>query len=79
MRLYFSLPWRGVRPWSWDITCQLVVEVHEVVVDRVLRGVLLVFSKNALHVIWVAPATGRCVHARHVVQDERLWYTDIDH
>ena len=49
-----------------------VVEVHEMVVDRVLRRVLSVASEDLLHVAGVAPAPGSGVHARNVVQDERL-------
>lgn len=49
-----------------------MVEVHEVVVDGVLRDVLRVASEYLLHVGGVAPAPDCSINARNVVQDEGL-------
>lgn len=56
-----------------------MVEVHEVVVDGVLRGVSRVGSQNFLHVVGRAPAAGGGVYARDVVKNKRLKKTRQTH
>lgn len=53
-------------------TYQLVIVVHEVVVDRVFRGILGVRSQDTLHVFRAAPSRYRLVHAGNIIQDKRL-------
>lgn len=52
---------------------QFVVEVHEVIVRGVLRGILPCGPENLLHVSRVTPSPRRSIHRRNVVQDEWLY------
>lgn len=49
-----------------------MVVVHEMIVERMLRGILGVLPQYPLHVGRIAPTTHCCVDTGNIIQDEGL-------